>query len=126
MDATRFEEILKELETEAGQTERRLWLSPDGELAGTKAGLYALAADLLRATDKRDVRFVGGREDAIFAGRLGGVSNIGLREEAAELEREAARRERTIVWAGRFSVAAVAVLGLLFLFFFWMWWFRPF
>jgi hypothetical protein len=53
------------------------------------------------------------------------VEQVRLQEEPAELEREAARRERTIVWTGRASIVLVAILGLLFLFFFWMWWFSP-
>ena len=125
MDKVRLEEILQELETEAGQSERRLWLSPDGSLLGTRTGLYALALDLLRTAEKRNPLAVGEEKTDLFAGRLGGIRELALREKSSGVEREAAVRERTIVWTGRLSVLAVAVMGLFFLYFFFWWYFSP-
>jgi hypothetical protein len=125
MDKARLEEILQELETEAGQSERRLWLSPDGSLIGTRTGLYALALDLLRTAEQRDPLAVNEDGLDVFAGRLGGIRELGLRDKAADIEKEAASRERTIVWTGRLSVLALAVLGLFFLYLFFWWYFSP-
>ena len=125
MDKARLEEILQELETEAGQSERRLWLSPDGSLVGTRTGLYALALDLLRTAEGRDVLAVGEEKADLFAGSLGGIRELGLRDKASGIEREAAAKERAVVWTGRLSVLAVAVMGLFFLYFFFWWYFSP-
>lgn len=125
MDKARLEKILRELETEAGQSERRLWLGPEGSLFGTRTGFYMLALDLIRTAEGRDALAVGKNETDMFAGRLGGIQELSLCEKASEIEKEAARKERMIVWTGRLSVLAVAVMGLFFLYFFFWWYFSP-
>jgi len=120
MEQVRLEETLKLLDSEAGSGERRAYLDSDGNIAATPAALYGLAADMVRAANKRPMHYIAG-DEVFWAGGVTGVSKAEVLEEPVEVEREAFRKERLGRILYSLGILGLVIFGLLFLYFFFWW-----
>ena len=82
MDKEKLEDVLKILDAEASSGEKRAFLDADGILTATPPALHAMAADMLRASDGRPVRYVS--EDDFWAAQMTAISDVKPENNAVE------------------------------------------